>query len=184
MRSIGVADETHATGGEIRKPADIIVDGSVRAERQRVDGEVPPPRIRGEVASERHLGAAPVGLDVLAQRRRFDRASFDDHRHRAVRDAGERDLEPGRMRAANHFVRRGGGRQVEIKDGRAEREIADRAADQPGLLARSAERFERSRERALLERRKVPELSALQTREDGHSIRPGTRTPFSTCAGT
>ena len=46
-------------------------------------------RVGREVASERDLGLAAVGLDVLAQRRRLDRASVDDDRHRAMRDAGQ-----------------------------------------------------------------------------------------------
>ena len=99
-------------------------------------------------------------------------------------DAGERDLEPRRPRAANHFVGRGGGREVEIERRLAEREIAHRAADEARLLAPAVERLERSRERALPERRQILELSARQTRKDRHSNRPGTRTPFSTCAGT
>ena len=164
-------------------PPTVVVDDSLSAERERVDGEVAPARVGGEVASERHLGPAPVGLDVLAQRRRFDRAPVDDEGHRAVRDAGRRDLEPSRLGAADHFVGRGGGRQVEIEDRLAERQIAHRSADEPGLLAPSVERFERSRQRALPQRRQILELSALQARKDSHSIRPGTSTPFSTCAG-
>ena len=70
------------------------------------------------------------------------------------------------------------------RTGCAERQIAHRSADEPGLLARSVERFERSRQRALPQRRQILELSALKARKDSHSIRPGTSTPFSTCAGT
>ena len=112
---IRVADEAHASGGEIVESADRIVDRSVSSERERIDGEVAPLGVGDEVASERHLGPAPVGLDVLAQGRRLDRAPLDDDRHRAVGDAGERDLEPRRPRAANDFVGRGGGREVEIE---------------------------------------------------------------------
>ena len=78
---------------------------------------------------------------------------------------------------------RGGGREVEIDRRLAEREIAHRAADEPGLLALAVERFERSRERALLEERLILELSVRKTRKRDHSKRPGTSTPFSTCAG-
>ena len=111
------------------------MDRCVRAQRQRVDGEVAPPRVRGEVASERHLGPPPVGLDVLAKRRRFDRAPVDDDRHRAMRDAGQSDLEPRLARAADDFVGRRGGREVEIDRRLAERQIAHGSADEPGLLA-------------------------------------------------
>jgi hypothetical protein len=93
------------------------------------------------------------------------------------------DLEPRLSRAADDFVGRSGGRKVEIDRRLAEREIAHGSADKSGLLAPSIERFERSRQRAHLERRQIPEFSIRQTREGSHSIRPGTRTPFSTCAG-
>ena len=87
------ADEAHPSRAEILEAADVVVDRSVGAERQRVDGEIASPRVGGEVASEHHLGPPPVGLDVLAQRRRFERVPVDDDRHRAVRDAGQSDLE-------------------------------------------------------------------------------------------
>ena len=181
---VGVADEAHASGGKIIKSADRIVDRSVGSKRQRVDGEVAPLGVGGEVASERHLGPATVGLDVLAQRRRLDRASVDDERHRPVGDAGQRDLEPRRPCTANHLVGRCRGREVEIEPRLAEREVAHRAADQARLLAFAVEGFERPRQRALPERRKILELAVRQAAEDRHSIRPGMRTPFSTCAGT
>ena len=160
------------------------MDRSVGAQRQRVDGEIAPPGVGGEVAAERHLGPPPVGLDVLAQRRRFDRAPVDDDRHRAMRDAGQRDLEPRLSRAADDFVGGRGGREVEIDRRLAEREIAHRAADEPGLLAPAVEGLERSRQRALPQQRLILELSVRETRKGGHSKRPGTSTPFSTCAGT
>jgi hypothetical protein len=154
------------------------------AEREPVDGEVAPLGVGGDVAPERHLGPASVGLDVLAQRRRLDRALVDDERHGAVRDAGQRDLEPRRPRAANHFVGRRGGREVEIERRLAEREVAHCAADEARLLAVAVEGFERPRQWALPERRQVLELSVRQAGQASHSIRPGMRTPFSTWAGT
>ena len=178
-----IADEAHPSRAKILEPADIIVDRPVGAHRQRIDGEVAPARVGGEVAPERHLGPTPVGLDVLAQRRRFDRAPVDDDRHRAMRDAGQSDLEPRLARAADDFVGRRGGREVEIDRRLAERQIAHGPADKPGLLAPAVERFERSGERALAQGREILELSVRQTRKGGHSMRPGTRTPFSTCAG-
>ena len=154
------------------------MDRSVGAERQRVDGEVAPTRVGGEVAPERDLGPPPVGLDVLAQRRRFERAPVDDDRHRAMRNAGQGDLEPGLARAADDFVGRRGGREVEIDRRLAEREIPHGAADESGLLAPSVERFERSRERALPEgpqilepsMRRDPEGRSFEAPRDQHAI--------------
>ena len=116
---------------------------SVRSQGQRVDGRLSPLGIGDEIPPEDDLGPPPVGLDVLAQRRRLDRTPIDDDRHRAVGDAGERDLEPRRPSAANDLVGGGRGREVEIDRRLAEREIADRAADEsvsspPPLSAASA----------------------------------------------
>ncbi len=120
-----LADETHPPCDEILESADIIVDRSVSAERKRVDGEIASLGVGGEVASERHLGPTPICLDVLAQRRRFERTPVDDDRHRAMSDAGQGDLEPRLARAADHFVGRGRGREVEID--RWARRAPDRA---------------------------------------------------------
>ena len=141
-------------------------------------------RVGGEVAAEHDLGPPSVSLDILAQSRRLDRASVDDDRHRAMLDAGQSDLEARPLRAADHLVGRRGGREVEIDRRLTKRQIAHRAPDEPGLLALSVERFERSRERALPEQRQVLEPSVIETRKRVHLNRPGTRIPFSTCAGT
>ena len=77
---------------------------------------------------------------------------------------------------------RGGG-EVEIADRRAEREVAHRAADQPGLFAVAVQRGERAGEPAGLEQATVGEAPVSQAGQRAHSIRPGTRTPFSTWAG-
>jgi hypothetical protein len=65
-----------------------------------------------------------------------------------------------------------------------EREIPHCVADEPGLLALTVEHFKRSGERPLIEESLILELSVRKTRNGGHSKRPGTSTPFSTCAGT
>ena len=168
---------------EILEPADSIVDRSVGAERQRVDGEIAPLRVGCEVATERHFGPPSVGLDVLSQRRRFERAPVNDDRHRAMCDAGQSDLEPSLSRAAGDFVGRRGGREVEIDRRLAQRQVAHGAAHESGLLALSVECLERSRQRAVPEGRLILELSIGETWKGGHSKRPGTSTPFSTCAG-
>ena len=145
---VRVADEAHPPRREVLEPADRIVDRSVGAERQRVDGEVAPLGVAREVAAEPDSRPSPVGLDILAQRRRLDRASVDDDRHRAVLDAGQRDLEPRRPRPANCLAGNSGGREVEIERRFAKREVPHRAADKPRLLARAVERGERAGERA------------------------------------
>src|SRR5665213_3628661 len=78
------ADEMHAPFGEIRKPADIIVDRAVARCRQRVDGKIAPLGVGLPVAAEGNLGVAAVGLDVAAQRGHFERMLVDDHGDGAV----------------------------------------------------------------------------------------------------
>ncbi len=130
-----VADETHLSCREIGEAAGVVVDEAAGVDRKRVDGEIPPQRVGMEIAAEAHFGAPPVGLDVLAKRGRFDRRAFEQQRDSAVRDAGWRVADPGRVGAANDLRGVGGGGDVEIARWRAEQEIAHRAANQPRLLA-------------------------------------------------
>src|SRR4029077_2859437 len=178
------ADEAHSSRAEFLEAATVIVDRPVGAERERIDGEIAPPGVGDEVASKRHLGPPPIGLDVLTQRRRFERAPIDDDRHRSVRDASQSNLEPRSSRAADDDVGRRGGCEVEIDHWFAEREIPHCAADEPGLLALTVKHFKRSGERPLIEERLILKPAVRKTRKGGHSKRPGTSTPFSTCAGT
>ena len=180
---VRLADEADAALGEIGEPADVIVHGPVGGQRQRVDGEVAPQRVVAEVAAERDLGVAPVGVDVAPQRRRLDRPALDDQRHRAVGEAGRRNAEAGGARALHHHFRQRGGGKVEIADRFAEREVAHRAADQPGLFALAVQRGERAGEPAGLERATVGKAPVSQAGQGAHSIRPGTRTPCSIWAG-
>ena len=126
---------------------------------------------------------AAVGVDVAPQRRRLDRPSLDDHRHRAVGEAGRRDAEAGGARPLHHDLRQRGGGEVEIAHRRAEREVANRAADQPGFFAVAVQRGQRPGEPAGLEQAAVGEAPVAQAGQRAHSIRPGTSTPFSTWAG-
>ncbi len=82
----------------------------------------------------------PSVATSAAQRRHLDRLAVDDHRHRAVREAGRRDAEAGRARALHHDFGQGGGGEVEIARLLAQREVAHRAADQARLLALAVER--------------------------------------------
>ena len=64
---VGIADEAHASGCDIGKPADMVVHDAVGIDGKPVDGEVAPLRIANPVAAERNLGLAAKGLGVLAQ---------------------------------------------------------------------------------------------------------------------
>ena len=71
---LGIADEADRAAVEIGKPADQIDDRAVGRRIERVDREVAPLGVAPPVAAEAHLGAAAVGLDVVAQRRHLDTA--------------------------------------------------------------------------------------------------------------
>ena len=148
MRVAGVADEAHAPRLEIGKPADIVVHGAVARDRQRIDGEVAPLRIRLPVAAERDLGLAAEGLDILAQRRHFERPAVDHHRDRAVLDAGRHRLEAGAP--ATRRITSSGSAVVATSispGGSPMQRVAHRAADHARLLAVAIEHREQARER-------------------------------------
>ena len=72
----GIADEAHAAGFDIRKPADVVVHDAFGIDGKPVDGEVAPFRIANPVAAERNLGLAAKGLGVLAQGRDLERLRY------------------------------------------------------------------------------------------------------------
>ena len=88
---IGIADEAHAPGRDIVKPADMVMHHAFGVDRKAVDGEVAPLGVADPVAAECDLGLAAIGLGVLAQRRDFERMALDDQRYSAVVDAGRDD---------------------------------------------------------------------------------------------
>ena len=95
-----IADEAHATRGDVVKAADIIVHHAVGRSRQRIDREVAPLGVGAPVAPERDARLAAERFDVLAQRRDFERMMIDDDGDGAVLDAG-------RDRLASRPPRRG-----------------------------------------------------------------------------
>ncbi len=147
MRWRGSPMKRTRPGREIGEPADLVVNQALRVERQSVEGEIAPPRVGGEVAAEPHLGAAPVGLDVLAQGRGLDRPAVEDQRHRAVLDPGRREGDPRRLGAGDDDVGRRGGGEIEIAGRLAQQQVAHRAADQARLLAVAVQQRQRAGER-------------------------------------
>ena len=105
MRFARLADEAHAPRFEIGKAADIIVHDAVGGHRKRVHGEVAPLGVGAPVAAEAHIGVAAEGLDVLAQRRDFERPAVDHDGDGAVLDAGRHRLEARRGGAPDHLLR-------------------------------------------------------------------------------
>ncbi|CEG08948.1 hypothetical protein BN961_02368 [Afipia felis] len=80
----GVADEPHAARFDVGETADMIMHDAIGGQRQAVDGEIAPLGIPHPVAAERDLGLAAEGLDILAQRRDFNRRAFDHQRDGAM----------------------------------------------------------------------------------------------------
>ncbi len=177
MRCSGIADEAHSPRREIVEAADVIVQLAASVHRKRIDGEVAPPGVGGEIAAETHLGPAAVGLDVFAQRGDFEMRAVDDQGQRAVIDAGRHDAQPRAFGLAQDILRHGRDREVDVGDRFAEQGVAHGAADHAHLVARQ-------RGKHLLQSRSVKQgpdgLFALPH----HWNRPGVSRPFSTCAGT
>ena len=181
---VGVADEAHPAGGQILQSAERVVQAAVGRERERIDGEIPPARVGGEVAPEGDFGVAPVRLDVLAQGRCLDPLAVHEERDRAVGEPGRGDLDPAASARRTTSAGGAGRGQIEVARSFAKRQIAHCAANETGLLAAAVQRRDRPRQRAARQRREVLEPASLQTPKALHSIRPGTSFPFCSCAGT
>ena len=147
MRCAGIADEAHAAGFDIGKPADVIVHDAVGIDGKPVDGEVAPLGVANPVAAERDLGLAAEGLGILAQGRDLERLRIDHQRHGAVVDAGRHAFDAGGLGAADHLIGQRRGRDVDIADRNVQQRIADGAADHAGFLAIAVEQSEHARRR-------------------------------------
>ena len=175
----GIADEAHAPGCDIGKPADMVVHDAVGVDRKPVDGEVAPFGIADPVAAEGDLGLAAEGLDVLAQGRDLERMRVDHQRDGAVVDAGRHALDAGRPGAADDLVRQRRGRDVDVAGRDIEQRVADGAADHAGFLAIAIEQREHARGRTRPEPGRIRQHARL-----AHFSTPGISLPFSICAGT
>jgi hypothetical protein len=146
--------------------------------RQSVDGEIAAHRIAHPVAAERDPGLASIGLNVLSQRRDFDRIAVDNQRHRAVIDAGRHALDTGGPGAADHFVRHCRRGDIHFADRKTEQFIANGSADGPRLLAAAVQQPQHARSGTAREPRCV-----TQRARGVHFSLPGMNLPFSICAG-
>ena len=179
MRWLGIADEAHAPGFDIGKPADVVMHDAVGIDGKPVDGEVAPFRIANPVAAERDLGLAAEGLGILAQGRDLERLRIDDQRHGAVVDAGRHAFDAGGLGAADDLVGQRRGRDVDVADRNVQKRIAHGAADHAGFLAVAVEQGEHARGRTGSEPGRIRQHARL-----AHFSTPGTSLPFSIWAGT
>ncbi len=112
---------------------------------QRIDGEIAAGRVFLPIVGVSDGRAAPVGRDVAAQRRDFDRLPGTDRGDRAVVDPGRHGLDVGRLEPLDDLFGQQAGGEVDIVDFEAEQVVAHRAADQPRQPLGSAERIEQPR---------------------------------------
>ena len=174
-----VADEAHAPRLDVGEPADVVVDGSVAGERQRVHGEVAPLGVALPVAPELDRCAAAERLDVLAQGRDLERAALDHHRDGAVVEPGRHGLEACSLDPADHFGRERGSGDIDVAVRLADERVAHRAADDAGFLAVVLERGENAAQRRLSQPFGIEAAPSLR-----HFVSPGTNCPSSIWAGT
>ena len=136
MRVLGVADEADACGCRDRQARRPGRRPAVRRRIERVDGEVAALGVAPPVAAEAHLGAAAVGLDVVAQCRHLDTAvpAATTVIVPCSMPVGT-VLKPAASARRDRFLGQRRRRDVDIGDGLAEQRVAHRAAGDPRLLA-------------------------------------------------
>ena len=148
---------------------------AIGARVKRVHGEIAALRIMRKIAAELHDSMAAIGVDVFAQRGDLEWLVIDEHGDGAVIDARRQRAQSGLFGAADHFIRRGGGGDVDIAHRNAEQRIAHRSANNARLFAVRVEQGEDALKAGRFEN---------GGGQRGHLlISAGTSLPFSMCAG-
>ncbi len=175
-----IADEADPARGEIGETVDIIVQLTVRRQRQRIDREIAPHGVGDPVPTEHNLGLAAIGFDVTPQRCHFERFAGDQDGDGAMLNSGGNDLPARRFDAPHDLIRQRRGRNIDFMNRQAQQRIADGAADNARFFGIAVEKFEQRRRRfAAHEPNGIAQRGAL-----AHRVVPGTNLPFSICAGT
>jgi hypothetical protein len=132
-----LTDEPDPAFGQVRGPAEGVVDAAVGRQRDGVDREVAARGVGRPIIGEVDDGAPSICLAVDPQRGDLDGilARPDDRRDGAVREACRNDPDAGPLEAFDDRLGPQGGRQVDILDRSAGQGIAHTTADQAGLLA-------------------------------------------------
>src|SRR3954454_10016402 len=86
---VGVTYEADASSLQIVQTAYGIMQGAIGRNRQRIHGEIAPPRVLFEVAAETHDRAAAVRRDIFALRRNLEGTPADNDRNVRALDSGE-----------------------------------------------------------------------------------------------
>ena len=121
---------------------------------------------------------APVGLDILAERRDLVRRAVDHEGDGAVLDSRRHRLEAGRPGARDDGLGPKRGGEIDVAGGAPEQRVAHAAADEAGFLAGCVQ----SPETGLHARAGQQPGRAIGVeagRERAHRKWPGTKRPFS-----
>ena len=148
-----ITDKDDAAALHVRPAIDEIMHRAMLIAVERVHGEVAPLRIGVPVVGEPDLGAAAVGLHVMAQRGDFEGMVIDHHRHRAMLDAGGMNLHGSGSAGRRHLCGRQGGGDIDLRHGFAQQCIAHRTARHAALAACCRQRGEQALQRGLIEPR-------------------------------
>ena len=133
--AIGIADEAHDACLQIGEAADRVEHrtrdgiGIECVHREVAACGVLIPRVR-----ERDDRVAPVGADVMTQRRHLDRTGREDGGDGAMSDAGGDGTDTGGLQAGKHIVGQQARREVDVGGVEPQQRIAHHAADEPGLV--------------------------------------------------
>src|SRR5690349_18765528 len=127
----GIADEADPARLQIGQAANRIVDRAVRVQKDCIDREIAPGRIRGPIRIESDAGTAAEGFDVATQGRDLEMARWgpDDGCYRAMRDTGRHDLDAALLQQLGNPFGWRLGSDVDIADRPPQQRVADRSAD-------------------------------------------------------
>ena len=140
----GVANEAYMAASNVCHPVRIIIDRAVSRHRKRIEGEVAAQGVFFKVAAKQNFRASPVGLDIFAQSCDLKRRVIDDHRHRAMLDAGRHAFKPACCGACDDRLWHSGGGEINLADRSSHEMIAHRPADYAQGFAIPVESFEQA----------------------------------------
>ena len=132
----GRADEAHAARLQVLDAAEEIQHlARARVGVERVDREIPSPRILLPVVGEGDLGVAPEGCDIPPERRHLMRHPARHRRHRTMLQARRHGANAGPLQRRNHRLGLQPCSEIDVGHRQPQQPVAHGTAHEPGRPA-------------------------------------------------